>query len=112
MLFARDDEETVFVRHTASDKCRVLWREYGYVGVSNGLTMLVNDVALVAWGSLLQTFNNNLLAINRHADGIEAYHLTDSIWHGLAMHGGGDAEVLQLVVEEVDAQRLFYCRRV
>ena len=36
------------------------------------------------------------------ADGIEAYHLTDGIGHGLATNGGSDAEVLQFVVEKVD----------
>ena len=37
------------------------------------------------------------------ADGIEAYHLTDGIGYSLATNGGGDAEILQLVVEKTDS---------
>ena len=37
-----------------------------------------------------------------HADRIEAYHLPDGIGNDLVRDGGGDAEVFQFVVEEMD----------
>ena len=101
-LFAGDDKETAFVRHAAGDECGVLWREQGDVGVGHGLAVGVYDGALVAVGGFLRTLDGDFCAVDAHADGIEAYHLTDGIGNGLATNGGSDAEVLQFVVEEVD----------
>ncbi len=53
-------------------------------------------------GGFLRTLDGDFCAVDAHADGIEAYHLTDGIGHGLAMNRGGDVEVLQFVVEEID----------
>ena len=36
------------------------------------------------------------------ADGIETYHLANGIGNTLPMYGGGDAKVLQFVVEKTD----------
>ena len=50
------------------------------------------------------TLQVNLVVVGYygHADGVEAYHLLDGIGQLLILDGGGDAEVLQFVVEEVD----------
>ena len=44
----------------------------------------------------------SVVGLHGHADGVEAYHLLDGIGQFLVLDGGCDAEVLQLVVEEVD----------
>ena len=43
-----------------------------------------------------------VIGLHGHADGIEADHLLDGIGQTLVLDGGGDAEVLQFVVEEID----------
>ena len=43
-----------------------------------------------------------VVGLHGHADGIETYHLLDGIGQQLAVDRGGDAEVLQFVVKEVD----------
>ena len=64
--------------------------------------MFVEDKALVARGGLLHTFYCDFRAVDAHADGVEANHLTDGIGDGFAVYGGGDAKVFQLVIKEVD----------
>jgi len=72
------------------------------IGVGHRLAVLVNNGSRQMVFSLMGTLNGNFPVCNAYADGIKAYHLTDGIGHGLAMNGGGDAEVFQFVVEEVD----------
>ena len=102
MLFAWNDKETAFIRYSTSNQRGILRRKQGDVGVDYGLALLVDDSTLVAVGGFLRTLDGDFCAVDAHADGIEAYHLTDGIGHGLATNGGSDAEVLQFVVEEVD----------
>ena len=64
--------------------------------------MLVNDSSFVSRGCLLRAFHDDFPVLNGHADGIETYHLTDGVGHGLAVYRSGDVEVLQFVVEETD----------
>ena len=101
-MFARNDEETAFVRHAAGNQRGVTGREQSDVSVGYGLPLFVDDGALVAVCGFLRTLDGDFCAVDAHADGIEAYHLADGIGHGLTTNGGGDAEVLQLVVEEID----------
>ncbi|GJG28402.1 hypothetical protein PRRU23_21020 [Segatella bryantii] len=66
--------------------------------------MLVDDgarqVAVGLVGTLHIDFS--VVGLHGHADGIETYHLLDGIGQTLVLDGGGDAEVLQFVVEEID----------
>ena len=101
-MFTGDDKETAFVRYATGNQRGVLGREQGDVGVGYGLALLVDDGALVAEGRLLQTLHYDFPVLNGHEDRIKTYHLADGVGHGLAVYRSGDAEVLQLVVEETD----------
>ena len=60
-LFTRDDEETAFIRNSASDEGRVMWRKQGNIGVGYGLAVGVNNGALVSGGGFLWAFHDDFL---------------------------------------------------
>ena len=72
------------------------------IGVGHGLAVFVDDGTRQMTLGLVGTLHSDFPVRYAHTYGIEAYHLADGIGNSLATNGGGDAEVLQFVVEEVD----------
>jgi hypothetical protein len=65
--------------------------------------VLVDEAPLVAAGGLLRAFHGDELVVgDGHRDGVEADELADGVGHGQVPDVGRRAEVLQLVVDEVD----------
>ena len=74
------------------------------IGIGDGLTLFVDDMALVSGACLLNALNKqSTLSQLRHPYRIEAYNLTEGIGHGLMLDAGCHAEVFQIVVHEADA---------
>ena len=74
------------------------------VGQSQRLVVFVGDDAREVTIAFLHTFHIDLTfcPMDSHPDGIETDHLANSLGHRLAFDARRDAEVLQIVVEEVD----------
>ena len=102
----RNGEIAALVRHAAVEQGRIDGIEQGYVGIGDGLPRFVDNRAYVARVGLLNALHEDFPSVIvvgcADADRVKSYHLTDGIGHGLSVDRGGDAEVLQLVVEEVD----------
>ena len=104
VLLVWNGEVTALVRHTTAKEGAVCRIENSYIGIAHGLILFVNDGACQVAVGLVGTLHIDFVVIgfHGHADGVEAYHLLDGIGQTLVFDGGGDAEVLQFVVEKVD----------
>ena len=105
LLLYGDGEVAALVRHATAKQQGVGRIEHGDIGVRHRVSLFVYDVASQPAVGLVDALHEDLLTvgvavIHRHADRIEAYHLLNGIRQRLATDGGGDAEVLQLVIEK------------
>ena len=72
------------------------------IGVGHGLAVFVDDGTRQMTLGLVGTLHSDFPVRYAHTYGIETYHLADGIGNSLATNGGGDAEVFQFIVKEVD----------
>ena len=76
-----------------------------YIGVCNGLALLVDNSNLLATLRPMFTLNKNLffVFVGAHSDayGIETDHLMDGFGQTFVLDCCSDTEVLQFVVEEI-----------
>ena len=100
LLLDGDHEDTAFIRNTAIEQGRILGIEHRNVGQSQRLLGFVHDDACEVTISFLHTFQIDLmsLTIHGHSDGIESYHLANSLGHCFVLDAGRYAEILQVII--------------
>ena len=95
-----NSEVPALVRDTTAEQRGVGRIKYRDVGVCNALSLLIDDSPRQVEVGLVNAFHDHHAVGLGHAHGIEAHHLSDGIGEGSAMERRGDAEILQLVVDE------------
>ena len=106
-MFVGNSKVSALIRYTTTEQRGVSRIKDSNVCVRHRLALFVNDGARQVSVGLVGALHEDLLCIsvvlvNGHANRIEAYHLLDGIGQRLTADGGGDAEVLQFVIEEHD----------